>query len=166
MNKRLLLTVAAAGIAVTALAGCSSMGSSSSAAPSSSPSSAPAAPVAAKATLSTGKTSLGNIVVNSKGDTVYVFTKDTANSGMSACYTTCASVWPAVTTTSANPTVKGVTGTIGTITRTDGTKQVTLNGMPLYTFASDSKAGDVGGQGLMKIWYVVTPAGTQITTAP
>jgi predicted lipoprotein with Yx(FWY)xxD motif len=76
-------------------------------------------------------------------------------------------MWPAVTTTSATPTVKGVTGKVGTIKRADGSTQVTLNGWPMYTFVSDAKAGDLTGQGVMNIWFAVTPAGEKITkTAP
>jgi predicted lipoprotein with Yx(FWY)xxD motif len=159
MNKRFLLTFASVGIVVTALAGCASTGSGSTAGSGS-------VPAATGATLATGKTSLGTIVVDGKGDTVYVFDSDTANSGKSTCYSSCASMWPAVTTTSAKPTIKGVTGTVGTIMRTDGTTQVTLEGMPLYTYSGDSAAGNVGGQGLMNTWYVVSPAGTQVTKAP
>jgi predicted lipoprotein with Yx(FWY)xxD motif len=157
MNKRIILSLAAIGIATMALAGCSSAGTGSSGG---------SAPAATGSTLATGKTSLGTIVVNGKGDTVYVFTSDTANSGKSTCYGGCASTWPAVTTTSSSPDVKGVTGTVGVITRTDGSKQVTLDGMPLYTYAGDSKAGDVAGQGMGNTWYVVTPAGTEVTKAP
>jgi predicted lipoprotein with Yx(FWY)xxD motif len=162
MNKRLIITLATVGIAVTTLAGCAATGTGSSAGSSGSN----AAPAATGSTLATGKTSLGTIVVNAKGDTVYTFDNDTANSGKSSCYTGCASIWPALTTTSAHPSIKGVTGTVGTITRTDGKKQVTLNGMPLYTYATDAKPGDVGGQGFMNIWYVVDPSGKQVTKAP
>jgi len=160
MKKRLVLTVAGLALSAVALAGCAS-----TTAPAAGGSSHASKPAATGADLSTASTALGTIVVNGKGDTVYMYTKDTANSGMSTCYTTCATVWPAVTTTSATPTIKGVTGTVGEITRTDGTKQVTLNGWPLYTFASDSAAGDVGGQGVMNIWYVLSPAGDEITKA-
>jgi predicted lipoprotein with Yx(FWY)xxD motif len=157
MNKRIILSIATMGIAGLALAGCSSAGSGTSGG---------SAPAATGATLATGKTSLGTIVVNSKGDTVYVFDSDTANSGKSTCYDGCASTWPAVTTTSSTPDVKGVTGTVGTITRTDGTTQVTLDGMPLYTYSGDSAAGDVQGQGMGNTWYAVSPSGTQVTKAP
>lgn len=153
MNKRLLLTLAGAAIAVTSLAGCAASGSG-------------AAPAATGATLAIGKTSLGTILVDGKGDTVYEFTSDTANSGKSTCYGGCASTWAAVTTTSSKPTLKGVTGTVSTIKRTDGTLQVTIGGMPLYTYSGDSKPGDVSGQGIGNSWYVVTPAGTQVTKAP
>lgn len=113
-------------------------------------------------TLATDETSLGRIVVDSLGDTVYVFEHDAADSGKSTCYGSCAATWPALITASAKPTVTGVTGTVGTITRTDGSKQLTLNGMPLYTFASDSKPGDISGQGFMSAWYVVSPAGAAV----
>ncbi|MCU1477630.1 MAG: hypothetical protein JWQ64_2323 [Subtercola sp.] len=121
--------------------------------------------MAAGGDLSTASTSLGTIVVNGQGRSVYLYTKDTQNSGASTCYSQCAGVWPAVTTTSTTPVVARVTGTVGTITRTDGTMQVTLNGWPLYTFASDAAAGDVAGQGVMNIWFVLTPAGQEVTAA-
>lgn len=171
MNKRIALTLAVAGITAAALAGCSAAGTGNASGTGSSDTSNAAssgsktAPAATGETLATGSTSLGTIVVNAKGDTVYVFESDTANSGKSTCYGACASSWPAVTTTSATPTVKGVTGTVGTITRTDGSKQVTLDGMPLYTFASDTKPGAVGGQGIGNTWYVVSPTGTKVTAA-
>jgi predicted lipoprotein with Yx(FWY)xxD motif len=166
MKKRLVLTMAGLAISAMALAGCSSTASAGSSAPGSSSSgSAKSAPVATGDDLATGNTSLGSVVVDGMGHTVYLFTKDTANSGKSTCTGACATVWPAVTTTSATPTVKGVTGKVGTITLADGTMQVTLDGWPLYTFASDSAAGDVGGQGVMNIWWAVSPAGDKITKA-
>ncbi|EMQ99519.1 COG4315 family predicted lipoprotein [Paeniglutamicibacter gangotriensis] len=60
------------------------------------------------------------------------------------------------------PVREGVTGEAGTIDSPDGTKQLTLNGMPLYYFAQDAKPGDVTGQGVNDVWYVVTPAGEMI----
>jgi predicted lipoprotein with Yx(FWY)xxD motif len=59
-----------------------------------------------------------------------------------------------------------VTGTIGTITRSDGTKQVTLDGRPLYTYSGDTGAGTVTGQGVKGIWWAVSPSGAEVTTAP
>jgi predicted lipoprotein with Yx(FWY)xxD motif len=115
--------------------------------------------------LKTANTSLGTVVVTSTGRTVYYFEKDTANSGKSACTGGCASIWPAVTVT-GTPTATGVTGKVGTITRADGTKQITLGGHPLYMYAGDSKAGDVTGQGVMGIWWVVSPSGEEMTASP
>jgi predicted lipoprotein with Yx(FWY)xxD motif len=120
---------------------------------------------AASGALKTASTSLGTVVVNGSGRTVYFFDKDTAGSGKSACSGSCASLWPAVTA-SGTPAGTGVAGKLGTITRADGTKQVTLNGHPLYTYAGDSKAGDVAGQGVAGIWWVVSPAGAEMSAAP
>ena len=114
------------------------------------------------ASLATATTSLGTVVVDGRGMTVYVFDKDTAGTATSACTGGCATKWPAVTTTSATPQVTGVTGTVATITGADGSKQVTLNGLPLYFYAGDSAAGDVNGQGVGGIWWVVAPDGSKI----
>jgi len=162
MKKRLILTIAGLALATVALAGCSSTGSTA-AGPTGT--SSKSAPVATADALSTESTKLGTIVVDGKGRTVYLYTKDTANSGMSTCAGQCATTWPAVTTTSANPTVKGVMGAVGTIKRADGTMQVTLNGWPLYTFASDTAAGDVLGQNVLGVWFVVSPSGDKVTAA-
>jgi len=97
--------------------------------------------------------------------TVYYFDKDTANSGTSTCSGECLAAWPAVVATSDSPKVDGVTGTVGTITRDDGTKQVTLNGLPLYLFVKDKAPGDVTGQAVQGVWWVVAPDGTKITAA-
>lgn len=168
MNIRIRVTVAvmATSLALATLAACSAAsGTYSSKAPSPAASSAAAAPAPATA-LSTASTSLGTIVVDGKSLTVYVFDKDTKGAGSSACSGGCATTWPAVESATATPSVTGVTGTVGTITGTDGKLQVTLNGLPLYTFASDSGAGDVKGQGVGGIWWVVAPDGSKISTAP
>lgn len=117
------------------------------------------------AVLKTASTKLGSVVVDGAGKTIYEFDKDTKGSGKSACTGGCAGLWPAVTA-SSTPTLSGVTGTVGTITRDDGTKQVTLNGRPLYTYAGDAKPGDVTGQGYGGIWWVVSPSGSEMTAGP
>lgn len=106
---------------------------------------------------------LGKIVVDANGKTLYVFDKDTQGSGASSCSGACAATWPAVTATTT-PTLDGVTGEVGTITGTDGAQQVTLNGWPLYYFAKDAKAGDTLGQGVNKVWWVLSPAGEKISS--
>jgi predicted lipoprotein with Yx(FWY)xxD motif len=116
----------------------------------------------AESALKTATTSVGTVVVDGAGKTVYEYDKDTKGSGTSACYAGCDGLWPAVTA-SGTPTLTGVTGTVGTITRTDGTKQVTLNGRPLYTYAGDAAAGDATGQGYLGIWWVVAPDGSEMT---
>lgn len=109
--------------------------------------------------LGTSVTSaLGTYLVAQNGMTLYKYSSDTA--GVSNCTGACASNWPPYTigAATAMPLLgqPGVTGTIATITRTDGSMQVTYNGMPLYFFASDSKAGDATGQNKAG-FTVVTP---------
>lgn len=162
----LLVTLSAAGLALVACGpggSYGSSGSSSTAAGSSSAGSSSAAVAATGVALKTASTSLGTVVVDSSGKTVYAFDKDTQNSGKSACNAGCSGLWPAVTTTSATPTGMGVSGKLGTITRADGSKQITLDGRPLYTYAGDSGAGAVSGQGVKGIWWAVTPAGAEIS---
>lgn len=60
--------------------------------------------------------------------------------------------------------MEGVTGKVGVITTDAGTRQVTLNGMPLYLYSKDTAPGDVKGQGFNKIWWVINPAGEKIST--
>ncbi|WP_258803754.1 COG4315 family predicted lipoprotein [Pseudarthrobacter sp. NS4] len=128
-----------------------------------SPPSAPSTETAGAAVdLKTASSSAGDIVVDAKGMSVYFFTKDVKDSGTSACTDACLEAWPPVTTTSATPSAEGVTGAVGTITTPDGKQQVTLEGMPLYYFANDSKPGDVLGQGVNDVWYLVDPSGSMI----
>src|SRR6476660_7439470 len=153
------------GLAILALAAAlSGCGSSSGTAPaatspatgtaaspssaSSASSSASSSPAGAAVELKTASSSVaGSIVVDGKGMSLYLFTKDTKDSGTSACTGSCAVQWPPLTTTSGSPAGEGVTGKLGTISTPDGKKQVTLNGMPLYYFAKDTKPGDILGQG-------------------
>ncbi|WP_421733732.1 hypothetical protein [Cellulomonas sp.] len=112
--------------------------------------------------LATAETSLGTVVVDGDGMTAYYFLKDVKDSGTSACAGDCATAWPAITTESDTPTVEGVTGEVGTITGTDGAKQITIDGRPIYTFAQDTAPGDVLGQGVNDVWYVIAPDGSEI----
>jgi predicted lipoprotein with Yx(FWY)xxD motif len=163
IRTRVTVTIMAGSLAVAALAGCSAAGSGSAASGSSSDDSSASAKPAAASSLATATTSLGTVVVDGKGMTVYVFDKDTKDATASVCSGGCATTWPAVETDSAKPTVSGVTGTVATITGTDGKLQVTLDGWPLYTFANDSAAGDVKGQGVGGIWWAVGADGTKIS---
>lgn len=106
--------------------------------------------------------SAGQIVVDGEGMSLYFFTKDVKDSGTSACTAACLDAWPIFTTTSAAPIVDGVTGSVGTIASPDGKKHVTLNGMPLYYYAKDKAPGDVTGQGVGGVWYLVSPTGEMI----
>ena len=117
------------------------------------------------AVLATADSTLGTIVVDSKGMTVYMFDKDTQGSGESSCTGGCLEAWPPVVAESDSPAVDGVTGDVATITRDDGTVQVTLDGWPLYYWQGDAAAGDVAGQGVQDVWWVLAPDGTKIQTA-
>jgi predicted lipoprotein with Yx(FWY)xxD motif len=99
--------------------------------------------------------SVGNYLTDGEGKTLYYFTKD--SSGMSACTGNCIKLWPAFTTDAfvlpspLNPS------DFGTITRDDGTTQVTYKGYPLYYFVRDTMRGQIAGEGVGKVWYVVDP---------
>ena len=174
MRNRLSVGLGAVVFAV-ALAGCAgSPGTSttSSAAPTaatsstaSSTASQTSSPAAAGAEMKVASSSAGQIVVDSKGMSLYFFTKDVKDSGTSACTGACLTAWPVFTTTSDKPAVEGVTGTVGTIATPDGKKQVTLNGMPLYYYAKDKAPGDITGQGVQSVWYLVSPSGEMIKGA-
>jgi predicted lipoprotein with Yx(FWY)xxD motif len=100
---------------------------------------------------------LGKFLTDSKGMTLYLYTKDTPDT--SNCYDKCEQNWPPFTTSGGDLTLPaGVPGKLGTTTRKDGTKQITYNGMPLYFFIKDKKAGDTNGQDVGDVWYVVPPA--------
>lgn len=115
--------------------------------------------------LGTADSSLGTIVVDGQGMTVYYYDKDTKGSGTSACEGECAAAWPAVHAASAEPDVEGVTAEVGTITGVDGELQVTVDGRPVYTYAADTGPGDVTGQGVNGVWHVVAPDGTEVMDA-
>jgi len=85
----------------------------------------------------------------------------TATTGVSTCTGGCATNWPALLT-NGTPVAgdPAITGTLGVITRSDGSQQVTINGMPLYHYANDMAAGDTNGQGVGSVWFVVQPSGT------
>ncbi|TQJ38657.1 putative lipoprotein with Yx(FWY)xxD motif [Arthrobacter sp. SLBN-112] len=154
-------TPAATSPAPGATSTASGAASSSSTASASASSTQPSAAV----DLKTASSSAGNIVVDAKGMSLYFFTKDTKDSGTSACTGSCLVQWPPLTTTSGSPVAEGVTGKLGTINTPDGKKQVTLNGMPLYYYVKDTKPGDVLGQGVGGVWYLSDPSGAMIKPA-
>jgi predicted lipoprotein with Yx(FWY)xxD motif len=102
---------------------------------------------------------LGDHLTGEDGKTLYILTKDTP--GTSTCADSCAATWPPFILDSGETTAAGtgVTGTLGTLKRADGSMQVTYDNLPVYYFSGDSAAGDAKGQGVGGVWYVVTPAG-------
>jgi predicted lipoprotein with Yx(FWY)xxD motif len=148
-NKFLLSSLA---VLALILAACASATPASSAA-------APATGSAAVVNVGQNST-LGSFLVDSKGMTLYLFTKDTPNT--SNCYGSCAAIWPPLLTSGSPVAGAGVTASLlGTTKRTDGTTQVTYNGWPLYYYASDKAAGDTTGENVQGVWFVITPAGMQ-----
>ena len=156
----------AAGLAALALAvsACGSSGSSSAASTPAAAASSPAAsasassPAAAGSTLTVRTIGSQQVLTNSAGLTLYWFAPDTSTT--SKCTGSCATYWPPV----KGPATagSGVTGTLGTITRSDGTTQATYDGHPLYTYAADTAPGQNKGNGLNVsggLWYEMTVSG-------
>ncbi len=141
---RMLLVLPAAAAAAAALAACSSSATpSGTSSPSSSGTSTSSPAAAAAGTVQTAKIGGATVLTSSKGFTLYSFAPDTSTT--SKCNGTCAQNWPPVT---GPVTAAGVTGTFGTITRSDGSTQATFDGHPLYTFVGDTAPGQAKGNGL------------------
>jgi predicted lipoprotein with Yx(FWY)xxD motif len=163
-----LTLLGALACAATLAAACSSSGSSSTPAASSNPpaaasNSGSAAPSAAL--LKVESTSLGSILADAQGDTIYGFAIDTPNH--SACSGACAQYWPPVSAPAKLPSsIPGISGTVGSLTRSDGTRQLTVDSLPIYTYKGDSAPGMTNGQGKNLsggLWWVVDPAGKWVT---
>jgi predicted lipoprotein with Yx(FWY)xxD motif len=176
-------TLASAAITLLLIAGC---GSSKNSTTSSSNASAPAAPAAETSSTSTKQGLYGSgaagstasavalttkhskfgtvLAAGPKRLTVYLFEGDKGST--SACSGACASAWPPVTTSgAASAHGAAMSADLGTITRPDGTKQVTYKGHPLYYFSQDKDDGDAYGQGVKAFgaeWYVLAPSGRKV----
>lgn len=107
---------------------------------------------------------VGEILVDAAGRSLYMFENDTQGEDMSVCSGSCAESWPPLTVESADNLTTGddVSAEIDTFEREDGTRQVTAAGWPLYYFASDEQPGDVAGQGVGNVWWVLRPDGTVV----
>ena len=117
-----------------------------------------------KGQVNVRETSLGKLIVDSKGHTLYLYAPD--KKGKSSCYGECATFWPPLIKTSGNLAGSGVKASLITTTkRTNGQIQLVYNGHPLYRFAKDTKAGETNGQGLNAaggLWWVLSPSGAPI----
>ena len=115
----------------------------------------------ARAVVKLRKTSLGKVLVDVRGRTLYLYTPDTGKK--STCYGGCASAWPPLLSTGKPKAGTGVKAKLlGLTMRTDGTHQVTYKGHPLYDYAADSKPGETSGEDVGGIWYVVSARGAKI----
>jgi predicted lipoprotein with Yx(FWY)xxD motif len=121
------------------------------------------ASIAAVATVGERSTPLGKLLVNGRGFTLYVFSRDSR--GTNRCISTsgCSSVWPGLTTSSHPRAGSGVKASmLGTITLANGSRQVTYEGRPLYTYAFDSAPAEtdyVGATAFGGVWQALSPSG-------
>jgi predicted lipoprotein with Yx(FWY)xxD motif len=175
-RRSLLLPALLAAAAV--VAACSSGGGATAApsvaAPSVAPSEAPAseapaseAPAseapAAAVELAVADSSLGQIIVDGEGKTLYMFQPDEA--GTPTCYDDCATAWPPLLADDPASVTVGTgldASKLSVVDRTDGGKQLKYGNWTLYYFANDTAAGDVNGQGINEVWYVLAPSGEPI----
>jgi predicted lipoprotein with Yx(FWY)xxD motif len=147
---------------LVALAGCGGSGSKASTTPT-----PPRTASGAPATVGVANVSLGKILVNSKGRTLYLFKQDSGTT--STCTGACAANWPPLRATGTPKLGSGAKASlVATATRSDGKTQVTYNGHPLYLFSGDTKAGDTNGEAVNAfgaLWYAVSPAGNQVVSS-
>lgn len=114
------------------------------------------------ATVAVAETSLGEVLVDGEGLTLYLFEQDQGT--QTACTDACASVWPALTSNGAPTAGEDIDAALlGVAEQADGSSQVTYNGHLLYTYAQDSAPGDTNGQGVGDVWFAVTPAGEAVS---
>lgn len=118
-----------------------------------------AAPAASAAPASSGRlqivdtAKLGKVLAAGSGMTLYLYRQDKPNA--STCSGSCAQLWPPFVVSGTPTAPSGLRGTLGLLTRTDGAKQVTYNGLPLYLFSGDQRPGDANGDGLDGLWSAV-----------
>jgi predicted lipoprotein with Yx(FWY)xxD motif len=171
-SKRLAPLAAATAVALSAIAvaACGSGSSSkhtTTGASAPAASSAPSSTSASSGTVDLAKGSLGPILIDSRGRTLYLWQADTG--AKSTCTGACVSAWPPLVTTGKPTAGSGVRSSLlGTTKRANGTEQVTYNGHPLYRFAGDTASRQTNGQGSAgfgALWYVLSPRGNPLTGA-
>jgi predicted lipoprotein with Yx(FWY)xxD motif len=177
MVRHQLAFGSAASAVALLLAGCGGTKSTTSAASSSPYSETQSTAASASTTGSTSTLATAGMVIASKHGkigtilaagpkrlTIYLYEADKGST--SACSSACAQTWPPVTTSGAPMAAGGaIAADLGTITRSDGTKQVTYNGHPLYYYAQDKDSGDAYGQGVKSFgaaWYALKPSGVKL----
>lgn len=173
MRNRWLVGPGLAAAAVV-LAACGSNSSAADPATSSPAMSSPAASATGQANAAADPVAIkamhlskGNVLAKADGFTLYWFAKDTAT--QSNCNGSCATYWPPVIGTAAAAAGISLPHGFGTIKRADGQIQATYDGHPLYTYAGDTAAGQVSGNGLNAsggLWWAVTPYGAKLRPSP
>ncbi len=116
-------------------------------------------------TVQLGNTALGEVLVDASGLTLYMFTVDAPIRPSSGCYGACATAWPPLYVTGLPTAGPGVRASLlGRSLREDGKLIVTYAGWPLYNWQFDNKPGDILGQGVGRVWYVVRADGSIVPT--
>ncbi|GAA4637467.1 hypothetical protein GCM10023196_091340 [Actinoallomurus vinaceus] len=116
------------------------------------------------ASVKISQSSLGPILTDREGRTLYAFARD--KNGGSSCSADCIATWPALTSRSTVTAVSGANSTLlGQTRRAEGTTQATYGDWPLYYYAGDMNAGDVDGQGVDGVWFAVGANGKLVKTA-
>lgn len=142
-------------------------GSSTSSSPPAAAHTGSSSPGATATTVETHSGPLGTYLTGAAGKSLYMFASDTPQ--QSSCTGQCLTFWPPLTTTGAPTASAGASASmLGTITGSDGAKQVTYDGHPLYYFAEDKAAGEITGQGSNGFgakWWLLAPSGKPITAA-
>jgi len=153
MKKTTLLILCLAVISVLLLTGCTQ-----TPVPQPTPTATTTVPATqAPDTVKTVGTTLGRILADADGMTLYYFANDIPASGASTCYGQCEVAWPIFSVDTVTVSSPLLASDFSSITRTDGTKQTTYRGWPLYYWQADTKPGDVNGENVNKIWFVVKP---------
>jgi predicted lipoprotein with Yx(FWY)xxD motif len=164
MTRKLTTLVAAAATFAIALVSTACGSTAYSSSGYGAPIAASTATRVSAATVGVRHTSLGRVIVDSKGRTLYLFEKDTSR--RSACSGQCAQFWPPLLTHGAPVARTGVKKSLlGKIRRADGTQQVTYAGHPLYLYVGDSKPGQTNGEGSQEFgagWDVLSASGKKI----
>lgn len=164
---KLVTAVGGAVGAAVLVAACSSGGSSSAAAPAASGSVAASGGGAGATVITTASSPAGMFLADGSGRAVYLWVADTGDA--SVCSGACAGAWPPVTASGTVTAAGGAKSSdLGTITRSDGSKQVTYDKHPLYYFVGDSGPGKATGQGSDEFgakWWLVAPSGSDVTAS-
>jgi predicted lipoprotein with Yx(FWY)xxD motif len=161
----MLGTAAVIPLAALAVVGCGGGGGNANAAPAH-PKTTPHPTTAVRhaPSVRVATTRLGKVLVDSRGRTLYLFTKDSGTK--SACSGPCATAWPPLR---ASGKANAGSGAKASLVGTTAHSQVTYNGHPLYGFIKDTKSGETNGEGLTAFgghWFAVSPAGKQVSSQP
>lgn len=155
MMRRIVLTLAGAGM----LAACGAAGTTTS-------TTGTGGAGSSGTTISTATTSLGTVLTDSRGFTLYYFLPE-KNSTVGACTGACLTTWPPLVATGSPTAASGATGTLATVSvmlNGAAANEVTYNGWPLHTFATDTAAGQTNGNGVGGQWFAAMPGTTSSST--